>query len=159
VLGIGNAERGDDAVGRAVVRLLRGSLPDDVELAELEGEAVELLDRFADVEVAFVVDACCTRGRAGGVNRLDVNATPLQQGRFSLSSHGLGLAEAVELARALGKLPPYCVVYAIEGASFEIGAQLSRPVEAAAVEVAARLRIEITEAGTAAKQAPSKRSV
>jgi len=38
VLGIGNAERGDDAAGRTVARLLQGRLPDDVEIAELEGK-------------------------------------------------------------------------------------------------------------------------
>ncbi len=60
-----------------------------------------------------------------------------------MSSHGLGLAEAVELARALGQLPRSCVVYAIEGESFAVGAPLSPPVATAVADVAARLRVEI----------------
>ena len=115
VLGIGNVERGDDAAGRTVVRLLQGRLPDDVEIAELEGEAMELLARFEGVDAAFLVDACWSGAPAGTIRRLDVNVTPLQQGIFSLSTHGFGLAEAMELARVLTQLPPYCVVYAIEG--------------------------------------------
>jgi len=117
-------------------RLLQGRLPDDVEIAELEGEAMELLARFGGADAAFLVDACWSGAPAGSVRRLDVNVTPLQQGLFSLSTHGFGLAEAVELARALAQLPPYCVVYAIEGATFETGAPLSPAVAAAVADVA-----------------------
>jgi hydrogenase maturation protease len=40
-------------------------------------------------------------------------------------------------------LPPCCVVYAIEGESFEIGAPMSPPVAAAVAVVADRLRKDI----------------
>ena len=59
----------------------------------------------------------------------------------------------MELARALAQLPPHCVVYAIEGASFETGAPLSQAVAAAVADVAARLRTEIADADTAARSA------
>ena len=39
--------------------------------------------------------------------------------RVGSSTHALGLAEAMELARALGRLPPV-IVYGIEGKTFEI---------------------------------------
>ena len=58
-------------------------------------------------------------------------ATPLPRGALGMSTHGFGLAEALELARALGQLPRRCIVYAIEGASFETGAPLSPEVAAA----------------------------
>jgi hydrogenase maturation protease len=154
VLGIGNAECGDDAAGRTVVRLLLGRLPDDVEIAELEGEAMELLARFEGADAAFLVDACWSGAPAGSVRRLDVNVTPLQQGLFSLSTHGFGLAEAVELARALAQLPPYCVVYAIEGATFETGAPLSPAVAAAVADVAGRVQTEIADEDNAKRQEP-----
>jgi hydrogenase maturation protease len=35
VIGVGNPDRGDDGVGRAVVRRLRERVPDDVTLLEL----------------------------------------------------------------------------------------------------------------------------
>jgi len=59
------------------------------------------------------------------------------------STHGFGAAAAVELARALGRLPRLSVVYAIEGASFAAGAALSPPVAKAAAEVVRRLGAEI----------------
>jgi hydrogenase maturation protease len=143
ILGIGNIARGDDAAGRLVVRRLKGSLPDNVEAAELDGEATALLARFEGAEAAFLIDACRSGAPPGTVRRLDVGMTPLPAGLFGLSTHGFGLAEAVELARALARLPPRCVLYAIEGASFETGAPLSPAVAAAVSDVVARLRLEM----------------
>ena len=143
ILGIGNPDRGDDAAGRRVARLLRGMLPDDIEVAELDGEATTLLARLDGAAVAFMVDACASGAPAGTVHRFDVSATPLPQAAFGLSTHGFGLAEAVELARALGQLPAMCIVYAIEGESFEVGAPLSLPVAAAIADVARRVGAEI----------------
>ncbi|MGE0333992.1 MAG: hydrogenase maturation protease [Gammaproteobacteria bacterium] len=143
VLGIGNPDRGDDAAGRQVARLLRWRLPEDVEVAEHDGEATALLARIEGAAVAFLVDACASGAPAGTVHRFDVSAAPLPQAAFGLSTHGFGLAEAVELARALGQLPPRCVVYAIEGASFAGGAPLSPSVAAAVADVTRRLGAEI----------------
>lgn len=143
VLGIGNPNRGDDAVGRRVARLLRRMAPDDVEVAEHDGEAAALIARLDGAAAAYLVDACASGAPAGTVHRLDVGAAPLPQSLFGLSTHGFGLAEAVELARALGQLPPCCIVYAIEGESFDLGAPLSPPVSAAAAKVVRRLGSEI----------------
>lgn len=143
VIGIGNCDRGDDAAGRAVTRCLRGKLPGDVEIIDHDGETAGLIAHLDGVTAAFLVDACASGAPAGTVRRFDVAASPLPAATFGLSSHGIGLAEAIELARALGSLPPRCVVYAIEGLSFAIGAPLSPRVVAAVAEVAARLGVEI----------------
>jgi hydrogenase maturation protease len=143
VLGIGNPERGDDAAGRHVARLLRTVVPDDMEVAEHDGEPTALIARLDGASAAYVIDACASGAPAGTLHRFDASAAPLPQSLFGLSTHGLGLAEAIELARALGQLPPRCIVYAIEGASFELDAPLSLPVSAAIAEVVRRLGSEI----------------
>lgn len=147
VLGIGNPERGDDAAGRNVARLLRGMLPAEVEVAEHDGEATALLTRLDGAQAAFLVDACGSGAQVGTVRRFDVSMAPLPHGALGLSTHGFGPAEAIELARALGQLPPRCIVYAIEGASFEAGAPLSPPVATAVAQVAQRICAEITGTG------------
>ena len=143
VLGIGNPERGDDAVGLAVARLLRRMLPEAVEVAEHAGDAASLLARLDGVAAALLVDACAGGGPAGTVRRFDVALAPLPHRAFGLSTHGFGLAEAVELARTLGRLPPRCIVYAIEGRSFALGEPLSPPVSQAVADVARRVAAEI----------------
>ena len=143
VLGIGNPDRGDDAAGPAVARLLDGTLAADIEVAEHGGEAAALLGRLDGVNEAYLVDACASGASAGTVLRFDAASAPLPLGLFGLSTHSFGLAEAIELGRALGQLPRHCIVYAIEGGAFEAGEPLSPPVEAAVAEVARRLRAEI----------------
>ena len=52
----------------------------------------------------------------------------------SSSSHGLGLADAVALGKALGRLPNHLVVIGVEGATFEgvgLSPQVSDAVDAA----------------------------
>jgi len=148
VIGIGNPDRGDDAAGRAVARRLRGMLPPAIKVDEHDGEAAGLLARLEGTETAYLIDACTSSAPAGTVQRFDVGAMPLPQEAFAVSTHGLGLAEAVELGRALGQLPSRCVVYAIELGSTAPGDLLSPPVAAAIDDVAERVCAEIDSADT-----------
>jgi hydrogenase maturation protease len=145
VLGIGNADRGDDAAGPAVVQNLRSLLPPGIEIMEHGGEATALITLMEGAERVFLIDACVSGVRPGTIRRFDVSAAPVPAAVLGLSGHGFGVAAAVELARALGQLPRQCVIYAIEGASFEIGAPLSPQVAAAIVEVAGWVCAEIAD--------------
>lgn len=139
VVGVGNAWRQDDGAGLAVARRLRGELPPEVEVLEWEGEPVGLLDVFAEADAVVLVDAVSSGTPAGTVHRLDAGAGPLPARLFRGSTHALGLAEAVELARALGRLPRRLTVYGIEGERFEAGEGLSPPVARAVKSVVAEL--------------------
>ncbi|HET9738341.1 MAG TPA: hydrogenase maturation protease [Solirubrobacteraceae bacterium] len=129
VIGIGNAARGDDAAGLITARRLGG--------LEHEGDPVALLDVWREADVAVVIDAVSSGAAPGTVYRFDATAAPLPaQLRGSSSTHALGLAEAIELGRTLGRLPRRLIVYGIEGERFEAGAELT-PAVAAAVEAVA----------------------
>jgi hydrogenase maturation protease len=143
VLAIGNRARGDDGAGPATARALRGALADGVELVEISGEAGDVLARLENAARVYVIDACASGAAPGTLHRFDVADAPLPHETFVLSSHGLGLNDAIELARALGVLPPICIVYAIEGAAFETGAPLSAAVAAAAEFAAAQILAEL----------------
>lgn len=56
---------------------------------------------------------------------------------FQVRIHGLGAA--IELARALDRLPGRLVNLAVEGTDFDLGLGLSPPVAAALPELAARV--------------------
>jgi hydrogenase maturation protease len=143
VLGVGNPERGDDAAGPAVARLLRGLLPVGVKVIEHDGEPTNFLAEIAGVGVVFAIDACASGAPPGTIRRFDVAAAPLPEIGIGLSTHGFGFATAIELARSLSQLPPRCIVYAVEGLLFEPGAPLSPSVAAAVDEVAQRVLAEI----------------
>jgi hydrogenase maturation protease len=143
VLAIGNPDRGDDAAGPAVAQHLRTLLPLGVEVVTHSGEATALIVQMEGAASAFVVDACTSGAPPGTIHRFDVSAAPLPDVALGLSTHGFGLATAIELAHTLGHLPRRCVIYAIEGASFETGAPLSPPVAVGVAEVVGRVRAEI----------------
>ncbi len=84
--------------------------------------------------------------RRAALRRLDAAAGALPSDLATLSSHGLGLAQAIELARALGTLPRRCLVYAIEGARFTAGAPLTPAVARTAATVARQILRELTRA-------------
>ena len=143
---VGNELRGDDAAGLAVLRLLRGTIPEDVRVAACEGEPVALLDVWSECETAFVVDATRSGAEPGAVRRIEAHRERLPDELTRASTHVLGVGEAIELARALGKLPARTIVYGIEGACFDTGAPLSPEVADAAAAVAAAIRREVAGA-------------
>ncbi|MEQ9640567.1 MAG: hydrogenase maturation protease [Alphaproteobacteria bacterium] len=145
VICIGNPDRGDDGLGPAVARQLRSRLAAGVEVIELDGEATALLAALDGAGSAYLVDACAGGAAPGTVHRFDAVDAALPEAMYDLSTHGLGLGAAIELARALGQLPPRCTVLAVEGRDFNIGAPLSPPVAAAVNDVCRRLQAEIAE--------------
>jgi len=143
VIGIGNPDRGDDGIGHAVARALHARCPKDTLVITHSGEATSLLAAMDGAARVLIVDACRSGAPAGTLHRLDVTREPLPTGRFGFSSHGFGLAEAIELARALDQMPRQCLVYAVEGVAFDVGAGLSPAVAGVIDDVAARLAFEL----------------
>jgi len=62
-------------------------------------------------------------------------------------THAFGLAAAVELARALHRLPPRLVLIGIEAGGLEHGEPLSAPVRAAVQQAVEATRGIVSEAG------------
>ena len=143
VIGIGNAYRGDDAAGLAVAERCRTRLPAGVRVLEAEQEPSRLIDAWEGADAAFVVDAVVSGSRAGTIHRYDATDAPLPAGVFRSSTHAFGVGDAVELARALHRLPRRVDLYGVEGAVFEAGAALSPPVAAAVDDVVSRLEEEL----------------
>ena len=145
VIGLGNPVRGDDIAGRLVARLLREMRPAGVTVAELDGDAASLVPVLRAEDAVWLVDAARAGRPAGTIYRLDCAAGDALPPSASASSHGLGVAEALALARALGSLPRRCVLYAIEGGDFTPGAAPAAAVSAAARAVAARIAGELVD--------------
>jgi hydrogenase maturation protease len=131
VIGVGTRWAGDDAAGLAVARRVGGR--------ELEGDPTSLLDTWAEANHVVVVDAAASGAPPGTIRRFDAHNGPLPARLMRSSTHALGVPEAIELARALGRLPARLEVFAIEGAGFTAGAELSPAVEQAVGELAASL--------------------
>jgi hydrogenase maturation protease len=146
VLGFGNPDVGDDAVGVLAVRAagddLR-ALGAEVLAGVSPSSAMYLL---AGAEAIVVVDAVRTtdgRREPGQLVRLEAGEDELTASvRTSLSSHGLGVAELVALEAALGHRPTV-VVLGLEAGTTIMGDRLSPPVEAALPDLVDAIRDEV----------------
>lgn len=113
VIGVGQSLAGDDGVGPAVIERLRARIPEGVEL-RLAAEPSELVELLAYPGPVVVVDAVLDPGSAGSVRALEIEQFACAPA-VSLSSHGLGVAQAIELGRTLypGEFTPRLVILAI----------------------------------------------
>lgn len=142
VIGVGNDFAGDDAAGRLVARALEGAQGFDT--AETHGAAADIVTLMEGRRRVVIVDACRSGARTGTIHRLDAVAGTLPGWLRSVSSHGIGVAEAVALARVLSCLPAEVEVWAIEGAAFCTGDAMSAEVTAAVDQVVAALSAQLT---------------
>jgi hydrogenase maturation protease len=120
---------------------------DGVTIRLASGEGTALLALWQDTDAVVLVDAVCTGAMPGTLHRFAVGTQPLPAIFSRVSTHAFGVAEAIELARALRQLPPALVVYGVEGASFETGAGLSMVVAAMVPQAVARVRQEALALG------------
>jgi len=136
VIGCGNTDRGDDGAGILVARRLRSLGVDAVDHA---GDGFDLLDLWESAEDVALMDAMVSGSEPGRVAVWDGLAAPLSAKACRCSTHMFGPAEAIELGRALGRLPKRLRIYGIEGAKFELGAEPTPEVMAAVDRVAGEI--------------------
>ena len=143
VIGLGNEYRSDDAVGSAVARRLKASAGDEFRIKEESGEGGALMEAWKGAEFVVLVDAVESGALLGTICRIDARTKGVPSELFHCSSHAFGISEAIELARALERLPAGLIVYGIEGRNFALGTGFSPEVEAAADEVVRRVKDEL----------------
>jgi hydrogenase maturation protease len=102
-----------------------------------DGDCVSLLNVWERTDAVIVIDAMRSGAKAGTIRCHEVKSGPLPAGFSRSSTHTLGIHEAIELARALERLPEHLVVFGIEGADFRAGEGLSPVVDAAVDQVVA----------------------
>lgn len=144
VIGIGNPYRSDDAAGLIAARRIKERVPDYVEVIEESGDGAALMEAWKGSGKVILVDAVSSGQKPGTVYRFDAGAQSIPTKFFHYSTHAFSVAEAVELARELNRLPAQLIVYGIEGKNYESGFELSPEVESSVKEVVNRVIQEIT---------------
>jgi len=131
IIGVGNLYRSDDAVGILIARKLKDRVSDRVSIKEQSGEGTSLMDSWQEHDRVCVVDAVSSGAPPGSIHRMDASKEPIPSKFFSCSTHDFGVAEAIEMARALDQLPRQLQLFGIEGGNFQPGEMLSAEVERA----------------------------
>jgi hydrogenase maturation protease len=131
VIGVGHPFRRDDSIGPRLAETLSADIPLGVAVTTHHGEGTGLMECWAGYDRVIVADATCSGTAPGCVRTWDAVSTPLPAGLFPKGSHLFGVAEGIELARRLGRLPSRLDVVGVEGKDFSAGEGLSPEVEAA----------------------------
>jgi hydrogenase maturation protease len=141
VIGVGNPFRRDDGVGPAVAAEVERLSLDAVRVLTVSDDPTELIDAWAGVELAVVIDAA-----------VDGDAVPGRIRRWTpggddppapVSSHALDLPAAYALAQVLGRIPQQLVVFAVDAAEVGFGVTLTPAVTAAVPTVVAAVLSEV----------------
>lgn len=142
VIAIGNAERGDDAAGQKVLELLKQG-KGQYDALYCGGDSMTLINLWRDYRAAIIVDTSAPTGQPGRLKRYVINNDLFAALPEAPSSHMASLPEAYRLADTLGVLPEKLILFAIEGAQFDLGASLTPEVEDALPQTADAIRQEI----------------
>ncbi len=135
VIGVGNLFRGDDAAGLLAARRLRPH--PGVRAVEHTRDGLSLMDHWEPIDHVVVVDALRSGHAPGTIIRFEATEGPVPGDIGWLSSHSAGVAEGIETARALGRLPSSLTVFGIEAGCVDPGEDVT-PAVARAVEEVAR---------------------
>ncbi|MCP9464469.1 MAG: hydrogenase maturation protease [Nitrospira sp.] len=143
IIGVGNEWRGDDAAGLSAVRRLQDRIGERVQVIEAQQAGTDLLDLMNGARVVLLIDAAKSGRPAGTIHRLDASAGPIALNLVCRSTHGVGVAETIELGRTLGQLPDTVIIYGIEAAETGWRPSLSQPVEEAVEQVVEQIARDV----------------
>lgn len=117
ILGIGSFS-GADQVGLLVIKRIKAKLQDhpaneEVDIDFYDRPGMHLIELIKEAEIVHLIDAMMSAREEGFIHRYtDINV--FQAINHSLSSHGYGVAEALQLAKVMGSLPNQLVIHGVE---------------------------------------------
>lgn len=137
IIGIGNRLRGDDALGPLASDILR---EEGFNAIEHSGEPAGLIELWKEAGHVILIDAVFSGDAPGTVHHFDLTEEKLPACFARPSSHAVGVAEAVEFSRVLGKLPEKIEFFGVEGESYGYNEAMAGHVEESMGKVIEEIR-------------------
>ncbi|MEN3039158.1 MAG: hydrogenase maturation protease [Candidatus Kryptonium sp.] len=144
IVGIGNVFRGDDSIGILIARFLRRyCFADSVKIIGFDLSFDDLIEIWDDFGIVILIDAIESADKAGTIYRFEPTSEVLPAEVRFFSTHTLGLAEYIQLGKAIKALPVKLIIYGIVGKNFWIGAPISNEVKSSCRKVIQRILEEL----------------
>ena len=137
ILGLGNPILSDDAAGLQAARRLYELLGgEDVDLVEAALAGMQTVQLLSGYDRAVVIDVVQDEAKVGEVWRIDTDDL---ESVSSTSSHGIGLGQALRLARLMDlPVPEQILIYAIAAADISTFGETLTPQLAKALPAIVR---------------------
>jgi hydrogenase maturation protease len=136
MIGCGTALRGDDEAGLLVARQLKLW---GLDAWEHNRDSLDLIESWQPGESIILIDAMYSGAPPGTIMVLEGWQAEATADAWRYSTHTIGISQALELARLMGRLPARLILYGIEGRRFEIGSRPSPEVTEACWQLANRI--------------------
>lgn len=146
VLGIGSPF-GDDQLGWDVVKLLQqqptlsGINPQQLHLEYYDRPGMHLLKLMVPAQTVFLIDAVKTNAAIGTLHCFQNEEIENISG--TLSTHDFGIAEVMQMGKALQLLPQKVVLYGVEIGDSSCQFTLSKPIKQAIKRLSTRIEKDI----------------
>lgn len=128
VWGVGNKFRSDDSVALQVCDELHESISKNVKVIKYHGDLLNILNMWNKDATVFLIDAIRTGEASGTVHFYSQDEIqPICE--TSTSTHGLGAATLIEMAKNLDLLPKKLFICGVETQNFELGFELGEQVK------------------------------
>jgi hydrogenase maturation protease len=145
VLALGSPLRADDGVGQAVVKALQAvAVPAGVALLDGGTPGLETVLLLQGYQRTIIIDAADLGREPGDWVRFTPDQANLGANDTRAGLHAAGLAEALELGRALGILPDEIIIYGIQPQTLDWLTGLSEAVQAAIPALCTAILAELT---------------
>jgi hydrogenase maturation protease len=156
IIGVGNRDRGDDAVGPLVCDRLRARprAAASLRMFVCEGSILDLALHWDHDDHVIIVDAMQPGTEPGRILTVDATTEPLPM-PGAVSTHEIDVSAAIELARAIGRIPAQLLLIGVEAAQTEWGTRPSPAVEAAIDAVVDDI-VDLVEEFVASRTAPAQ---
>jgi hydrogenase maturation protease len=130
VIGVGNRDRGDDAAGPIVCDRLNAHAGTSAAVRTFvcEGSILDLALHWDHDDHVIIVDAMQPGTEPGRIATFDATNDPMPT-PVALSTHEIDVSVAVELARAIGRMPAQLLLIGIEADQTDWAASPSVPVD------------------------------
>ena len=143
VVGLGNAWAGNDAVGLVAAERFQRQAPAGIEVLQMETPDWQMFEGIEAEDYLLVIDACLDESPPGTVHELGIEnlaSLPLRH----CSSHGLGLADWLAMAEAMGEETGCLHLYAVSIGQAALGEPLSAEMEQAIERLLPMLKRKIS---------------
>lgn len=146
ILGIGSPF-GDDQVGWVVADSLKNKLSRDQEAYQMvsiecyDRPGVRLIELISSAKTVFLIDAVKSECAIGTIHRLKNDE--IYEFKNMLSTHAMGVAQALELGNSLKVLPEEIILYGIEIDNIVLNDSISKSVKKAIIMVVTQLKRDL----------------
>lgn len=149
VLGVGSPF-GNDRIGWEVIqqiqknKKLKTFIPTLIQIESCDRPGIHLLNRFEDVERVYLIDAIKMNAEPGNIYRFQDDEINIIS-HNTISSHNLGIAEALSLGRVLDLLPSSIIFYGIVIGDIDYSIETSKIIKKAVLKLTDKLFYELED--------------